>query len=204
MRGLSISNKSVNGVLERVHLNGTAHSHRYKLLRGFTIVELLVVIVVIAILAAITIVAYNGIQQRAQYSKLSAGLNSYEKASQLYKVDHGVFPHTDGYQSGCLGRPEDYPATADFQQGQCGLTGGAMGSINNDINTALAPYLTPVPDLGGLPIITYSDGSKYRGVYYEGNDTYFYYEYGMPNGSTCPYGKDTWSGDEVLCDWAIQ
>ena len=32
---------------------------------GFTIVELLIVIVVIAILAAITIVAYNGIQDRA-------------------------------------------------------------------------------------------------------------------------------------------
>lgn len=34
--------------------------------KGFTIVELLIVIVVIAILAAITIVAYNGIQNRAK------------------------------------------------------------------------------------------------------------------------------------------
>lgn len=33
---------------------------------GFTIVELLIVIVVIGILAAITIVAYNGVQQRAR------------------------------------------------------------------------------------------------------------------------------------------
>ena len=33
--------------------------------QGFTIVELLIVIVVIAILAAITIVAYTGIQNRA-------------------------------------------------------------------------------------------------------------------------------------------
>ena len=35
--------------------------------RGFTIVELLIVIVVIAILASITIVAFNGIQARAQF-----------------------------------------------------------------------------------------------------------------------------------------
>ncbi|MFZ1242596.1 MAG: prepilin-type N-terminal cleavage/methylation domain-containing protein [Candidatus Saccharimonas sp.] len=34
--------------------------------RGFTIVELLIVIVVIAILAAISIVNYNGIQQRVK------------------------------------------------------------------------------------------------------------------------------------------
>ncbi|MBC7512702.1 prepilin-type N-terminal cleavage/methylation domain-containing protein [Candidatus Saccharibacteria bacterium] len=35
-------------------------------LKGFTIVELLIAIVVIAILAAISIVAYNGVQQRAK------------------------------------------------------------------------------------------------------------------------------------------
>ncbi len=35
---------------------------------GFTIVELLIVIVIIGILAAITIVAFNGIQNRANLS----------------------------------------------------------------------------------------------------------------------------------------
>lgn len=38
--------------------------------KGFTIVELLIVIVVIGILAAITIVAYNGIQTRARDTKI--------------------------------------------------------------------------------------------------------------------------------------
>ena len=50
---------------------------------GFTIVELLIVIVVIAILAAITIVAYNGIQNRAKASEASAALAQAKKKLEL-------------------------------------------------------------------------------------------------------------------------
>jgi len=46
---------------------------------GFTIVELLIVIVVIAILAAITIVAYNGIQNRAKQSSAQSRLAQANK-----------------------------------------------------------------------------------------------------------------------------
>jgi len=57
--------------------------------RGFTIVELLIVIVVIAILAAITIVAYNGIQQRAQVSALYSGIKQVDKSLRLYLTEQG-------------------------------------------------------------------------------------------------------------------
>lgn len=59
---------------------------------GFTIVELLIVIVVIAILAVITIVAYNGVQARARDSQLQSVANSWIKALRLYHVDHGSYP----------------------------------------------------------------------------------------------------------------
>ena len=63
---------------------------------GFTIVELLIVIVVIAILAAITIVAYNGIQNRATAAKEISDIQSIDKAIQLYYIDNGSYPPTPG------------------------------------------------------------------------------------------------------------
>ena len=55
--------------------------------KGFTIVELLIVIVIIGILAAITIVAYNGIQQRAQTTAMSSDLAGAARHMELAKVD---------------------------------------------------------------------------------------------------------------------
>jgi prepilin-type N-terminal cleavage/methylation domain-containing protein len=55
--------------------------------RGFTIVELLIVIVVIAILAAISIVAYNGIQTRAKVSKANSDLVTLEKAMKIARIN---------------------------------------------------------------------------------------------------------------------
>ena len=57
--------------------------------RGFTIVELLIVIVVIAILAAITIVAYNGIQQRARDTQRVADISNIVKAIQRWSIETG-------------------------------------------------------------------------------------------------------------------
>lgn len=59
---------------------------------GFTIVELLIVIVVIGILAAITIVAYNGIQGRARDNSRYSDVKLIMKALELYKVDKGTYP----------------------------------------------------------------------------------------------------------------
>ncbi|MES2876373.1 MAG: prepilin-type N-terminal cleavage/methylation domain-containing protein [Patescibacteria group bacterium] len=53
---------------------------------GFTIVELLIVIVVIGILAAITIIAYSGLQNRSYYSAVQSDLSQVAKKLAIFKV----------------------------------------------------------------------------------------------------------------------
>lgn len=62
--------------------------------KGFTIVELLVVIVVIGILAAITIVSYSGITNRANIASITSDLVSSKKILALYYVDNDAYPTT--------------------------------------------------------------------------------------------------------------
>ncbi len=57
--------------------------------RGFTIVELLIVVVVIGILAAIVTVAYTGITQRANASAGKSNANSVAKVAEAYLADVG-------------------------------------------------------------------------------------------------------------------
>ena len=62
---------------------------------GFTIVELLIVIVVIAILAAITIVAFRGVQNRANDSAVRADIVRAASKLKLADVDLTHYPWND-------------------------------------------------------------------------------------------------------------
>lgn len=67
---------------------------------GFTIVELLIVVVVIAILATISIVAYTGIQNRANDAAIQNDLSNFAKKIHLAAADTGEFPAGGTVMSG--------------------------------------------------------------------------------------------------------
>ncbi len=127
--------------------------------RGFTIVELLIVVVVIGVLAAIVIVAYNGITQSAQVAAWKSSVNQMVKLFGVYAYQNGSYPSVGGYT--CLaGFDSDdechYSSGNDFIEDPA-LTSalqtvGTIPSFPNDIH----------PGYNGL-VLRYAAGETLNG-----------------------------------------
>lgn len=122
--------------------------------KGFTIVELLIVVVVIAILAAITIVSYNGIRQRATEASIQNKESQAAKKVEIYKLDNGTYPQDQATFDGLLNQspgdtfyttysstpPYDSYTLSTSESGEVG-GGGAIadGATMQTITTANCP-----------------------------------------------------------------
>lgn len=71
---------------------------------GFTIVELLIVIVIIGVLAAITVVVFNGVQGRATNASRISSAQTFLKAIEGYIAQNGRIPGDPAAYGSCLGR----------------------------------------------------------------------------------------------------
>lgn len=131
----------------------SGHASQCDAQRGFTIVELLVVIVVIGILAAITVVSYRGVQQRAyNVSRITAARQALEMVN-TYVALNGAYPFTGG-GGRCIG--EGYPDNACWGVNS---SSPVPVSLSDDINTPLKTVAT-------LPRIGYGavDMGYWRGI----------------------------------------
>lgn len=120
--------------------------------KGFTIVELLIVIVVIGVLAAIVIVSFNGIQTRAQNTQKYNELKSWQKAFETYKAGQGNYPAlADGDY--CLGRGflAGYDGASRCRDYGYSGTTSILESNNATLMTELSKAIT-IPKPSNLPV----------------------------------------------------
>jgi type II secretion system protein G len=107
----------------------------FKKQKGFTLVELIIVIVIIGILAAVTVVGYQKQTAKARDSVRLADLDTIKKALELYKHQNGTYPDNTDTDDG-LGAPSSwdggYGTANDSQFIQPLVTGGFLPKVPTD------------------------------------------------------------------------
>lgn len=127
-----------------------------KKIRGFTVVELLIVVVVIGILATIVIVAYNGVQNESKQSKIAADLSNVQKLVELYKIQNGSYPAT------ATNLNPDWGTNTARTDANCSV-GTHQADWVPGLSSALPQSPGGVTGLGGWPgcYLYASDGTSY-------------------------------------------
>ncbi len=101
--------------------------------RGFTLVEILIVVIILGILAAIVIPQFTNASQDARKSSLTSQLQTIRSQIELYKLQHrDAWPTADGLRTGAWSWPKMLTKT------------DANGLASADAN-AFGPYLQAEP-----------------------------------------------------------
>lgn len=87
--------------------------------RGFTFIEILVTVTIIAVLIAIAVVSYGSVQRRSRDGRRKSDIEQIRIALQMYQADHGYYP--DG--------PASFTSIKE----------------STDVTTALAEYMETAP-----------------------------------------------------------
>lgn len=141
--------------------------------RGFTIVELLIVIVIIAILAAITIVAYNGIQNRAKTSVGQSAANVLAKKSMAFYTINSIYPTYCQLVTNSVVPTGSAPAAGTAGAGTC-AAGGATAGAESKLDSVAS--VTPTSsNTGGGYTSTVSNSNKVIGYFTCGTGSEIYY-----------------------------
>jgi general secretion pathway protein G len=142
---------------------------------GFTLVEILIVVVILGILAAIVIPQFSQASLEARESSLISNLQTIRSQIELYKIQH----------------LEVLPTVANFDTVMTTVTdiNGAAWVDLPTSGTAYGPYMRKVPDN------PFSNGNTVDGVaddwLYTPNAANGTYTFIADDGGTCPDGVTT-------------
>lgn len=155
---------------------------------GFTIVELIVVIVVIGIIASIGVVSYGNIQARTHNENRTAQLRAWQSVFDRYKAKVGTVPLPNtatgtGYCLGTSGFPNGYDATPRCRDY---LYNGGATSLKVSDNAALMAELQTVtsslPSAQNIPV----GGTVGPYVYYNASNIAIQGAFKGASTSECP------------------
>lgn len=144
--------------------------------KGFTLIELMVVIAIILILALIAIPAYRNMQTRARKSRVQSDLRTLANALQMFYTDWNQYP----VQTSRSRLVENSGAGAE-------LTGNG-GSINASGSISATGEVGPIVYLEKLPIDPFATGGQSYFYYSDANGTkYVLYSITTPSSAEDKY-----------------
>jgi general secretion pathway protein G len=85
--------------------------------RGFTLIELMVVIVILGILAGLIVPRIMGRPEQAKQLKARMQIESISTALKLYKLDSGAYPTTEQGLQALVEQPSTGDAPKNWRQG---------------------------------------------------------------------------------------
>ncbi len=92
-------------------------SSQHKSQRGFTLIEIMVVVVILGVLAAIIVPKFLSRPDEAKVTKAKVDIKGLEEALGLFKLDNGFYPATEQGLKALVSKPETGRIPAKFAEG---------------------------------------------------------------------------------------
>lgn len=105
--------------------------------RGFTLIEVMVVVVILGILAAIIVPRIMGRPEEAKRIKAQVDIKAIEEALNMYKLDNGFYPNTEHGVEALVKKPETAPIPKRWKEG------GYLSKVPSDPWGGPYQYLSP-------------------------------------------------------------